>query len=51
MTFPTASGVDPALASLSFSTTAVNGIRVIDAANNSLRVQSMLHALHKMNRF
>ncbi len=51
MTFPTASGVDPALASLSFSTTAVNGIRVIAAANNSLRVQSMLHALHKMNRF
>lgn len=52
LSFPATTGVDPALASLSFPTTVINGIRVVDAVNESRRVQSMLHSLHaKMNHF
>ena len=46
MSFPTTTGVDPALTSLSFPATMINGLRIVDPLNDSRRVQSMLHALH-----
>jgi hypothetical protein len=46
MTFPSPTGVDPALASLSFPATTINGMRIVDPVNNNRRIQSMLHALH-----